>query len=156
MKKTAVVLLCITMLVACAQSGAAFQFYVVIKPGETDRLHNVIASIAKDEGLATASAERKISDEGVLRVVEGRGHRLMLWVQNVVLGGNEDPNLCGVHHGPYPDPAEFIVFTEPRLFGSKPAAIELGERVFAKFQKAGFDVLRNPAICGAAFLRGAS
>jgi hypothetical protein len=93
MKKTAVVLLCITMLVACAQSGAAFQFYVVIKPGETDRLHNVIASIAKDEGLATASAERKISDEGVLRVVEGRGHRLMLWVQNVVLGGNEDPNL---------------------------------------------------------------
>jgi hypothetical protein len=152
MKTAILVLMCFTALVACASNGAAFQFYVVIKPGETERFFHTIAEIAKEEDLETASSQTRFSEGEMFRVAEGRGHRIKLWVQNMVLGRDQAPNLCGVHHEPYPDPLEFIVFTEPKLLGSRAAAIELGERAFAKFQKAGFAVLRKPAICGAALL----
>jgi hypothetical protein len=143
MKTATLVLMCFAALVACTSNGAVFQFYVVIKPGQTERLFHTIAEIAKEEGLETASSQTRFAEGEIFRVTEGRGHRLKLWVQNVVLGRDEGPKLCGVHHEPYPDPMEFIVFTEPRLLGSRAAAIELGERVFAKLQKAGFEVLRQ-------------
>src|SRR5665213_885870 len=152
MKLTILILIC-SALMACASTGAAFQFYVVTKPGENERFFAAISSIAKQEGLETASGHTQFDDGGVLRTVEGRGHRLMLWIQNIVQGGSAETGLsrlCGVHHDPYPDPLEFTVFTEARLFGSKQAAIELGERVFTKLQQAGFEVLRKPVICGAA------
>jgi len=155
MKASILVVMCVVALMACASNGAAFQFYVVIKPGETERFFHTIAEIAKDEDLETASSQTRFSEGKILRVAEGRGHRQKLWIQNVVLGGNEDPNVCGVHHGPYPDPLVFWVFAEPRLFGSRVAAVELGERVLRKFQKAGFGVLRKAPTCGAAFLRKA-
>ncbi len=155
MRAAILVLMCFPTLVGCASTGASFQFYVVIKPGETERFFHTIAEIAKEEGLETASSQTRFSEGEIFRVAEGRGHRLKLWVQNMVLGRDEAPTLCGVHHEPYPDPLEFMVFTEPRLFGSRAAAVKLGERVFAKFQGAGFDVLRKPAICGAALLHEA-
>jgi hypothetical protein len=155
MKAAILVPMCLAALVACASNGAAFQFYVVIMPGETERFFHAIAEIAGEEGLETASSQTRFSEGEISRVTEGRGHRLKLWVQNMVLGRDEGPNLCGVHHEPYSDPLEFIVFTEPRLFGSRAAAIELGERVFTRFHKAGFEVLRKPAICGAALLHEA-
>jgi hypothetical protein len=154
-KSAIVILTCFTALVACASDGAPFVFYVVIKPRETQRFFDTIAKIAKAEGLETASGLTRFDEGGILRVTEGRGHRLTLWVQNVVGGEDEDQNLCGVHHEAYPDPLEFVVFTEPRLFGSRGAAIELGERVYTKIHDAGFAVLRQPVICGAAFLHQA-
>ena len=91
------------------------------------------------------------SDTGnVLRVGESRGHGLTLWVQNATLSGKEDPKLCGVHTEPYPDPAQFLVLTVPRFFGSKKAATELGNRVLFKLRNAGIDVRREQALCGAA------
>jgi hypothetical protein len=52
----------------------------------------------------------------------------------------------------FPDPAQFIVFTEAGFLGSKDAATQLGERLFSQILKSGFDVRREPAVCGAAAL----
>ena len=151
-KVNLLVLLSIAVLTACAGFPAVFEFYVVIKPDETEKFITAIKAIAKEDGLEAATGQA-VSDTGnVLRVVESRGHGLTLWVQNATVSGKEDPTLCGVHPEPYPDPAQFIVFTEPRFFGSKAAAIELGERVLSRLHNAGFDVSRSQVVCGAAVI----
>jgi hypothetical protein len=151
-KVNLVVLLSIATLISCAGFPAVFEFYVVIKPDETEKFIEAIKAIAKADGLETSTGQA-VSDTGnVLRVVESRGHGLTLWAQNATVSGKEDPKLCGVHPEPYPDPAQFIVFTEPRFFGSKAAAVELGERVLSQIHNAGFDVRRKQVVCGAAVI----
>jgi hypothetical protein len=147
------VLLCFAALGACAPGGAAFEFYVVIKPEETAKFIGAVTSIAKESDLEIATSQTTFGTGEILRVLEGRRTGLKLWVQNVVLSGNGDPKLCGVHREPYPDPAQFVVFTEPRLLGFKSASVELGEKVFARIRGLGFDVLRKPVICGATVVR---
>ena len=147
-----VFLLMVVMALTSCSTGAVFHFYVVIKPNETARFIGAVRTIAKDNGLETAVGRAPSDNGGVLTVAEGRGHGLMLWVQNVTLTGHEDSTLCGVHSEPYPDPAQFLVFTAPRFFGTKTAAIELGKRVFSRIQQLGFDVRREPVLCGAAAL----
>ena len=139
---------------SCAPGPAVFQFYVVIKPDETGKFIGTITSLAKENGLVTA-VDQATSDTGnVTRVVEGRGDGVRFWLQNALLSGREDPKLCGVHHEPYSDPAQFVVFTTPRFgFGftsTHMAAVNLGEKMFSKLQESGFDVRRQPAVCGAA------
>jgi hypothetical protein len=156
MKVVVLVLLGFLTLTSCSGDGAPFVFYVVIMPDEAPKFIGAVTAIAKEDGLETAMAQA-VSDTGnVLRVVEGRGHGLKLWVQSAPLSGHEDPKLCGVYLEPHPDPAQFIVFTEPRLFGSKAAAIELGERVLSQLHKSGFDVRREPPVCGAAAIHDRS
>lgn len=152
MKVAILVLLCVSVLVSCVPGGAAFEFYVVIKPGDTAKFIGAVTSIAKENGLETAASQTRFDTGELLRVVEGRGPGLKLWVQNVVLSGNADPRLCGEHHMAYPDPAQFVVFTEPRLLGFRSASIELGEKVFSRIRGLGFNVLRKPVICGAAVI----
>jgi len=147
MKVTILVLLCLVVLASCAPGGAAVEFYVVLKPRDTTKLITAIKSTAAEEGMETAEGRTRFDSANTLRFVEGRGHGLKLWAQNTILTGNEDPKLCGAHHEPYPDPSQFNVFTVPRFLGS---ATELGERVFSKLHTRGFDVLRKPALCGAA------
>jgi hypothetical protein len=143
----------VTLLTSCSMSGGAtFVFYVVIKPDEASKFIEAVISVAKEDGLRTAVGETAFGSGDVLRVVEGRGNGSKLWVQSVPLSGHEDPKLCGVYNGPHPDPAQFIVFTEPRLFGSKAAADQLGKRILSQLQKLGFDVRQTPLICGAAAL----
>jgi hypothetical protein len=157
MKAITLVLLCFGALVACAPGRAAFEFYVVTKPDETAKFLGAVTSIAKDNGLETAVGKVTFDTGHVLSSVEGRGHGLTLWVQNVPLSGDEDPRLCGVHHKAYVDPAQFIVYTEPRFFETESthtAAVELGEDVLSKLRRLGFDVRREPVVCGAAVIHG--
>ena len=154
MKLAFFILLCLVTLVSCAPGPAAFQFYVVIKPGEAERLFATITSLAKENGLELAG-RRVTSDTGnVTQIVEGRGNGVRFWLQNATSSAREDPNICGIHHEPYADPAQFIVFTTPRFgFGSSSAhaaAVDLGEKMFSQLQKLGFNVRRKPAVCGAA------
>ena len=144
-------LLCFAALTACTPSGTAFEFYVAINPDETSKFIGAVTSIAKEEGLETAAGQATSDTGNVLRAVEGQGHGLKLWVQNVPLSGREDAKLCGVHPEAYVDPAQFVVSTEPRLFWStRTAATELGEKVFSQLEKLGFDVRRKPVVCGEA------
>jgi len=98
------------------------------KTRRDSEVYRAVTTIAKEYGLETAVGQATSDTGNTLKVVEGRGHGLKLWVQSALLSGREDPTLCGIHPEPYPDPAQFIVFTEPRLFGSKVAATELGAR----------------------------
>jgi hypothetical protein len=156
MKVVILALLSVVALTSCSAGGAAFEFYVVIKPEETAKFIGAVTAIAKEDGLETAAGQATSDTGNVLRVVEGRGHGLRLWVQSTPLSGKEDPKLCGIHLEPHPDPAQFIVFTEPRFIGSKAAATELGERVLSQLQRSGFDVRREPVICGAAVIHDRS
>jgi hypothetical protein len=152
MKALILVLIGVVVLTSCSAGGAVFEFHVVIKPSETAKFIGAVSAIAKENGLETAAGQAVADTGNVSWVVEGRGHGLKLWVTSTLLSGQEDPKLCGVHLEPHPDPAQFTVFTEPRFFGSKTAAKELGERVFSQLQKAGFDVRRQSPVCGAAVL----
>lgn len=154
MKTVILVLLAVIALTSCSGGPATFLFYVVIEPGETAKFIEAVRGIATEDGLETAVGQA-VSDTGnVMRVVEGRGHGLQLWVQNAPLSGREDPTVCGIHLEPYKDPGQFLVFTVPRFFGSKAAARDLGERVFSQIRKSGFDARTEPAVCGAAALHG--
>jgi hypothetical protein len=150
MKLVLLVLLSFVALTSCSGGGATFVFYVVINPDKVAEFIGAVTAIAKEDGLETATGQTVFDTGDVLRVVEGRGHGLKLWVQSAPLSGHEDPKLCGVYLEPHPDPAQFIVFTEPRLFGSNSAAKELGERVLSQLHNSGFDVRRKPPVCGAA------
>jgi hypothetical protein len=122
-------------------------------------LFGAVTSIAKDDGLETAVAKMTPDTGYVLSVVEGRGHGLKLWMQNIPLSGREDPKLCGVHHEAYVDPAQFTIWTQPRFFDTKSAraeAVELGEKVFSQLHNLGFDVRREQVVCGTAVTRGHS
>lgn len=145
-------LMCVAAITACSQAGVAFKFYVVIKPEETERFISAVKQTANQNGMHAATS-RVVSDAGkVLNIVEGRGRGVRLWVENAKLSGKENPELCGSNPEPYPDPAQFMIFTEPRIFGSQAAAKELGGRLLSQFQKLGFDVRLAPAVCGAAAL----
>ena len=142
MKITFFALLCLATLMSCAPGPAVFQFYVVIKLGETGKFIGTITSLAKENGLVTAVGQATSDTGNVTRVVEGRGDGVRFWLQNAPLSGREDPKLCGVHHEPYSDPAQFVVFTTLR-FGftsTHTAAVNLGEKMFSKLQESGFDV----------------
>jgi hypothetical protein len=139
-------------LASCTSGGAVFQFYVVLEPNEAGRFIGAVESIAKEDGLETAVGQVTSDTGNVLRVVEGRGRGLKLWVQSATLSGDEDPKLCGVHQEPYPDPAQFVVFTEPRFLGTREAAVELGEKVFFRLEEFGFDVRWEPVVCGNAVI----
>ena len=115
-----------------------------------------VRAIAKEDGLETALGQVRSDTGNVLTVVEGRGHGLELWVQNEPLSGREDQRVCGVHPEPYSDPAQFVVFTVPRFFGTNAAAKQLGERVLAQLRDLGFDVRRGPVVCGAAAIHDRS
>lgn len=133
--------------------GVAYEFRVVIKPEERAKFLESIKSIATEGGMETDEAKAVADTGDTMWVVEGRGHRLKLWVQSTPLSGREDPELCGKYSEPHSDPAQFTVFTEPRFFGSSNAAKELGERIHSQIQKAGFEVLQKPPLCGNAVLR---
>lgn len=126
------------------------------KPDEATNFLEAVTAIAKEAGLETAEAQDVADTGSIMCVLEGRGHGLKLWVQSTPLSGREDPKLCGVHHEPYPDPAQFTVFTQPRFLGSEAAAKELGERVFSQLKKSGFDVRRESPVCGAAAIHDRS
>jgi hypothetical protein len=152
MKVFILIAVCLAALSSCTQGGAAFLFYVVTKPDEATKFLEAVTAIAKEDGLETAMGQTVFDTGDVLRVVEGRGHGLKLWVQSAPLSGHENPKLCGTYLKPHPDPAQFIVFTEPRFLGSRVAATELGARVLSQLRNAGFDVRREPPVCGAAAL----
>jgi hypothetical protein len=156
MKVLILFLIGVVALTSCSAGVIAFKFYVVIKPEETSKFIEAVTAIAKEDGLETAVGQAAADTGNVLRVVEGRGRGIKLWAQSMPMSGEEDPKLCGVHPEPYPDPAQFVVSTEPRFFGSKAAAIKLGEKMFSQIRKSGFDVRREPAICGAAALHDRS
>jgi len=156
MKVIILVLLGFIALTSCSGGGAAFVFYVVTKPDEAAKFIEAVTAIAKEDDLETAISQTKFNNANVLRVLEGRGHGLKLWVQSAPLSGHEDPILCGVSQEPRLDPAQFVVFTVPGFFGTRAEATKLGERVFSQLRNAGFDVRREPPICGAAAIHDRS
>jgi hypothetical protein len=133
--------------------GGGDRFYVVVRPEETGRFLDALVSIAKGEGLHS-NVGQATNDKGeVLHVVEAEGHGVRLWAQNVLLIGNEDPTVCGVHEEPYSDPAQFIVYAKPTwLAFSRKSAVEVEGNVFARLRALGYEVDRKQALCGLAKL----
>ena len=150
MKVPILVLIGVVALTSCSSGDPAFEFYVVIKPEEAASFIERVTAIAKEDGVETWPTKFVAGSGDVLWIVEGQGHGLKLWVQSTPLSGQEDPKLCGVFSKPHSDPGQFTVFGKPKFFGSKAATIKLGERMFSQIQKSGFDVRREPAVCGAA------
>jgi hypothetical protein len=156
MKEIMLGLLSFIALASCSGDGAALEFYVLTQPDEGEKFIERVTAIAKEDGMETATSQLESRAGNILRVMEGRDRTQRLWVQNSPLSGQEDPKLCGAFEKPHSDPSQFIVFTQPRLFGTRAGAKELGERVLSQLQASGFEVRRTPAICGAAAIHDRS
>ena len=152
MKLLSHVLVAGMLLAGCTGAPNTVEFYVVMKPEETSSFIGAFRSMASNAGFDTAEA-RIVSDTGnVLHVIEGRGHSVRLWAQNMPLSGEEDPAKCGAFSEPHSDPAQFVVSTTPRLFGTTSAAQKWGDRILAELEASGFDVRRESPVCGMAAL----
>ena len=143
------IIVCLLAITSCSRPIVS-QFYVVIRPENTERFLGAITAIAKEDGLVTAEGKAVADTGNTMRVIEARGNGLTLFVQNLPLSGHENQKLCGSHGRPYPDPGQFVVFTVAGSFGFKDSALDLGERVFSKVRRLGYDVRRQPEVCGAA------
>ena len=154
-KHVIAILASVIALASCSRPVVS-EFYVVIVPDDTGRLLQTLATIAREDGLTTATGKAVARDGNTMRVIEAQGRGLTLWVQNLPLSGNEDPSLCGTHQGPYPDPAQYVVFTTAGFIGSKSDAMDLAARVFSKMRAAGFDARKQTIVCGEAVARGKS
>jgi len=143
MRFAILVVLCLTVLASCAQGDAAFEFFVILKPHETERFIGVMRSMATDDGLKIYEGRSPPNSTILVRYIEGDGHGVRLWVENAI--GDVNPEHCGI---PYANPQWFVAFTEPRFFEwNRKAAGELGKSVFARLRKLGFDVRTRP-VCG--------
>lgn len=151
MKMKGFLLFGVLMLSSCSENGATYMFYVVIRPERAEAFIEEMVSVAKENGLR-AEVNKVRDDAGhVYNSMDGRAFGINLVTQNAILSGREDAKLCGHYSEAYPDPAQYLVFTQPGfVFGSKAEATALGKRVFSQLQKLGFDVRLNHAICGAA------
>ena len=133
MKLAFFILLCLVTLVSCAPGPAAFQFYVVIKPGEAGRLFATITSLAKENGLVIAGKQVTSDTGNVTQIVEGRGNGVRFWLQNATSSAREDPNICGIHHEPYADPAQLAFQRRKRR-----AQCDCTERDYSRFHEPSF------------------
>lgn len=143
----------ILLLVGCVPREGGERFYVLVKPDETQQFLSSVALMAKDLGL-NASVGHAAKDNGEqLHVLEATNRQVRLWLQNVLLTGNEDPSLCGVHSGTHSDPAQFVIYTRPTWLAldSKIATVVAAD-VFARLKSRGYVVSKDQALCGLAGL----
>lgn len=147
----------ILLLVACVPREGGDRFYVIVKPNETQQFLSSVTLIAKDLGL-NANVGHAAKDNGEqLHVLEATNRRVRLWLQNVLLTGNEDPSACGEHNGTHSDPAQFVIYTRPTWLAldSKVATVVAAD-VRARLKSLGYAVSKDQALCGLAGLSSKS
>ena len=141
--------------VACAMASCTYvtgqnAAYVIMDPQRSDQFLKVMERLSRENGLTPNPGEATHSPGVVLHVLEASGWSLTLWLENVPLSGQEDPRLCGPRSGsPYPDPAQFFFYIEPRfVWNSQEHADEVQGRIVETLKAEGYDVRAKPALCG--------
>jgi len=108
-----------------------------------------MGSLSNDNGLTPHFGEVTYSSQPPLHVLEASGWSVSLWLANVPLSGKEDPLSCGYHDKPYPDPAQFLFYAEPRFFWvAQGSADAVQTRIVESLKSLGYDVRPDPVVCG--------
>jgi hypothetical protein len=140
---------------ACARIEGDNSVYIVVNPQETERFLETMGSLSRENDLDTDFAEATHSPGLVLHLLRARGRSVTLRLANVPLSGKESPLLCGNHLLPYPDPAQFRLYTEPRFrWNSRERADSVQEGIVDRLRSEGYDIRSEPAVCGRAALQG--
>lgn len=140
---------------SCSRLTGQNAVYVVVEPQRSEEFLKAIASFSRENGMTPHSREVLHSQGLVLHTLEASGSGVTLWLANVPLSGKEDPQLCGHHDRPYPDPSQFSFYVEPRFFWvTQEEADGVLERIVGALKPLGYDVRSEPAVCGSAALRG--
>lgn len=138
------------ILTACSQTTGHNAAYIVLEPERSPQLLESMGALANDNGL-TPHFNKAIHPQGfVLDLLEGSGWTVTLWFQNVPLSGKEEPTTCGYHNRPYPDPAQFLFYVEPRFFWvSQRDADSVQAAIVERLKALGYKVQTEPLLCGA-------
>ena len=138
---------------ACSQDTGQNAVYVVVEPERAEQFLELMASISKENGLTPERGTAIHSPGKALNVLEARGRGLTLWLQNMPLSGEESRILCGEHDAPYPDPAQFYFYVEPRLIGgSQKSANDTAQLIADRLTSLGYLVKPSAVVCGRAAL----
>jgi hypothetical protein len=134
---------------SCTQVTGQNSAYVIVDPQRSDDFFRFMERLSRDSGLTPHFGESTYSPGIVLEVMEASGWSLTLWLANVPLSGKEDARLCGPQSNPYPDPAQFLFYVEPRFaWNSQGNADEVRRRIVESLKAEGYDVRAEPALCG--------
>jgi hypothetical protein len=104
--------------------------YVTIEPSEREKFLDDLAIIANSHGLRTWISNAVPDDGPALYVLEGSGHALELWAQNILLSGRE----CGRSGSPHNDPRQFEIHVLPSMW------LPLRSRATALFESVSRDL----------------
>ncbi len=139
---------------ACTQTTGQNAVYIVVPPARAAQFLDSIDSLSTANGLTPHFGQVKQPQGFTLHLLEASGWRVTLWLRNVPLSGDEDPR-CGYHGVPYPDPAQFLMYAEPRFFwvGQETANAMQGKLVEG-LKTLGYTVRSQPAVCGNLASRG--
>lgn len=148
--------LCVPVFFAlsCVRTTSQDTVYIIVEPRGTEKFLDLMASLVRDNGLSPHFGQVTYSSSLVLHTLEASDWSVTLWFRNVPLSGKEDPLACGYHEKPYPDPAQFFFYVEPRFAWSsaeKPDSVTA--KIVSGLKSEGYDVRAEPAPYGLVALR---
>ncbi len=101
-------------------------------------------------GFSVSDGRAKSDTGNVLHVIEAKNHLARIWVQNTVMSGRENKQLCGEHSEPYNDPGQFQITIWPVPVLSDAASISnLESAMIRSLKSLGYNVSYKPAVCSA-------
>jgi hypothetical protein len=107
---------CCAALSACQADDEKASFYVIVPLTKAHvRLDQVLASLAKKHGLTPDLGQVMEGGGQTLYILQAKGRWMKLWAQNVTIGGDENPEVCGHYTEPHPDPGQYYVTAGPIL-----------------------------------------
>jgi hypothetical protein len=116
--------------------------YVTIKPSDTKKFLEDLATIAKSRGLKTWISSAVPDNGPALYVLEGSGRALDLWVQNVLLSGQE----CGRSGSPQNDPGQFRIHVLPSMWlPLRSRATALFDSISRDLSNKGYHIAAEPS-----------
>jgi hypothetical protein len=143
-----------TIVSSCVKTTGQNSVYIVLDPREAAQFLELAGTLSERSKLTPHFGKLQESDGSTFNTLESTGRKVTLWLQNVPLSGYEDKSLCGDHARPHSDPAQFVMYVEPRFFWvGQEEADKVQAQITASLDAAGYDIRSEPAVCGNAVLR---
>jgi hypothetical protein len=124
--------------------------YVVAPTGRASSFTEELATFTEKYGM-TASLGKATDDKGrSLYVLDAAGAGVRLRSENVLLSGQENPDLCGAYTEPHRDPGQYFISVSPETQAANPSmAQEMLAQITGDLKVAGYDVRPEPLSCSA-------
>lgn len=126
----------------------AGEVYVVVPAGKTSSFTTYLASLVGKHGMTTNQGQATDDKGYSVYVLDATSPSVRLRSENVLLSGQEDPNLCGVDSEAHSDPGQYFISVSPSTQMADPhASRELLATIVKDLKADGYDVRAEPITC---------